>query len=71
MPRKPRRNRGLRTPRANTPKERKQAYVDQENRRLEAEGSPWRYGFSSADPSCICLVAADNKGPEGYRAGKG
>lgn len=42
--------------------ERKAQWVEAENKRLEADGSKWRYGFSSADPSCISLLGA-----EGYR----
>jgi hypothetical protein len=41
-------------------KELKQRYIDQENKRLKAEGSKWRYGFSSADKNCICLLGADD-----------
>ncbi len=35
----------------------KRRYIEIENQRLEAIGSPWRLGFSSADPRTICLLA--------------
>jgi hypothetical protein len=59
MPRKPRRNRGMRWPGLHAPKEKKQAFIDWKNRELEETGSKWRYGFSSADPNCVCLLAAE------------
>ena len=35
----------------------KKRFIDQENLRLVTLNSPWRFGFSSADPSCVCLLA--------------
>jgi len=45
--------------------ERKAQWIEAENKRLEADGSPWRYGFSSADPECISLLAVEEKENEG------
>jgi hypothetical protein len=49
----------LRMPSAWASKELKQRYIDQENDRLKSENSKWRYGFSSADPDCICLLGVE------------
>jgi len=59
MPRKPRKNKGIRRPGPTAPIGRKQAWCDQENRRLEAQGSPWRYWVNQN--TAVCLVAADNE----------
>ena len=48
-------------PRAHSSLERKRLWIEHENHRLEADGSPWRYGFSSADPECISLLAVEEK----------
>jgi len=39
----------------------KQRWIEAENKRLEADGSKWRYGFSSADPGCISLLGVEEK----------
>ena len=57
MPRKPRRVRGMRRPGAYDSLEYKKRWIESENRRLEEEKSKWRYGFSRADKTCICLLA--------------
>ena len=61
MPRKPQRVRGLRRPRVCDSMEYKQRWIEAENKRLEADGSKWRYGFSSADPGCISLLGVEEK----------
>lgn len=38
--------------------EHKARWIEHENTRLEEDGSKWRFGFSSADGECICLLAA-------------
>ena len=48
-------------PRAHSSIELKKKWIEHENKRLEADGSPWRYGFSSADPGCISLLAVEEK----------
>ena len=58
MPQKPRRVRGLRRPRVCDSVEYKARWIEHENTRLEEDGSKWRFGFSSADGECICLLAA-------------
>ena len=46
----------------------KQRFIDQENLRLAALSSPWRLDFSSADPSCICLLGVEE--PENENDGR-
>ena len=61
MPRRPIKPKRMRPPRVNDSMERKSRWIEHENKRLEADGSPWRYGFSSADPGCISLLAVEEK----------
>lgn len=60
MPRKPRKNRTMRRPGPGASMETKKKYYRRENERMEREGSRWRFGVSSADDGCICLIAAES-----------
>jgi hypothetical protein len=59
MPRKPRRERRLKFPGRGASFERKLAFYKQENERLR-ENSVWRFGLSSADSRCFCLIACES-----------
>ncbi len=61
MPRRPIKPKRMRPPRVNDSMERKSRWIEHENTRLGTDGSPWRYGFSSADSECICLLAAEGQ----------
>lgn len=50
-------------PRPFSSMEHKRKWVEYENKRLEADGSKWRYGFSSADFSCISLLGVETDRP--------
>jgi hypothetical protein len=60
MPRKPRRERRLKFPGLGASFEKKLKFFSQENERLKRENSVWRYGLSSADKRCFCLLAAES-----------
>ena len=61
MPRRPIKPKRMRPPRVNDSMEYKQRWIEAENKRREANGSKWRYGFSSADSECLCLLAAEEQ----------
>jgi len=56
MPRKPRKTRKMRRPGPGASMEKKRAWMELENKRLTAEDSKWRVGWSSADSKCLCLL---------------
>jgi hypothetical protein len=60
MPRKPRRERKMRFPGRSASFEKKLKFYTQENERLRRENSGWRYGLSSADKTCFCLLACES-----------
>jgi len=60
MPRKPRKTRKMRRPGPGASMEKKRAWMELENKRLTAEDSKWRVGWSSADSKCLCLLAAES-----------
>jgi hypothetical protein len=60
MPRKPRRERRLKFPGMGASFEKKLKFYTQENERLRRENSGWRYGLSSADKTCFCLLAVES-----------
>jgi hypothetical protein len=60
MPRKPRRERRLKFPGRGASFEKKLKFYTQENERLRRENSVWRYGLSSADKTCFCLLACES-----------
>jgi len=60
MPRKPRRERKMRFPGRSASFEKKLKFYTQENERLRRENSVWRFGLSSADSRCFCLIACES-----------